>query len=502
MSKIFFLKSLLLLYGMLFFASCNDEVVVDSISMKIDNNPVFDANGMLAFNSKEVLQNIIDQEGTVGQILRNSNTRAINGAFVSMMDAVKMDDPLLENFTEEEQQSIIGDAVTYYELLDFEELVPNENFAKLLNVNGDIQVNDTIYRITPYGTLYAAAQDADALEVAYNEMKEESLKFNVDESELKLSSKVSLINTFDHITFDNDISNEEIEENDIFIDKSTYPFIPKDPYPVYPPKLVGEDIPYHRFPRRSNRSHTWAGKLLGKALGDRSVKHHDFKDGYRVKGSFYDYDYGVYTEIGAFVAMRKKRGGYLKKINGWKGIKTDQLSIIYKGVVLELNYNLSKLSSLPSKATILHKDFRIELPGAGKELFCLDICGSEITDKDVMKLAGLGIKEALKELKKMTNSDISERTQAVRIFTQSKSYVVILDNQINEYDTKQIRKIFGKEVRFFISSTTIKDPLSLKALVDFVKGIKNLPVEKLRGGEVILAGKLHDDWGGLVLYKD
>lgn len=37
---------------------------------------------------------------------------------------------------------------------DFSDLVPEEEFARLLNGQGEVQVGDTIYRITPSGTYY------------------------------------------------------------------------------------------------------------------------------------------------------------------------------------------------------------------------------------------------------------------------------------------------------------------------------------------------------------
>ena len=66
-------------------------------------------------------------------------------------------------------------------------------------------------------------------------------------------------------------------------------------------RTATEQIPYNSFPRYSSESHTFVGKLTRKIFGDRSVKHHNFMPGYRVKGSLYDYDYGVYSEVGTFI---------------------------------------------------------------------------------------------------------------------------------------------------------------------------------------------------------
>lgn len=50
--------------------------------------------------------------------------------------------------------SIPGDTEgsTYYEALGYDSLVPNVNFAKLLNINGEMEVKDNLVKITPKGT--------------------------------------------------------------------------------------------------------------------------------------------------------------------------------------------------------------------------------------------------------------------------------------------------------------------------------------------------------------
>lgn len=142
------------------------------------------------------------------------------------------------------------------------------------------------------------------------------------------------------------------------------------------------------------------------------------------------------------------------------------------------------------------------MSGIGRQLFCIDICGKEITDADVMKLAGTGLKTAMPILKKWLGREVNRQTQAVRILTQSKVYVVILDNQINSYNSDKLRKVFSSGVKFYISSNIISNSTSLKAVIDFMNGLKSLPVKRMKGGEVILAGKLENRWGGMIIKKN
>lgn len=475
MKKTFFL---LILCSSLCTVSCvNDDL--DNVSKPNSEILSYQEKGkMLSLGNKMELRKLLNQDGVNLQSLK---TRAFEEQFISMMDVVKDNDPLLDKYSIEEKDYIKENSLSYYELLDFEELVPNENFACLLNSKGDVQVNDTVYRITPYGTLFTKSKYMDELEAISGNLDNTLLEFR-NNNELKLSNNVTLVNTFDHMAI------EDIPVSSINIVEKT--------------DNLENNIPFQSFPRYSNESHTFAGKMLGKLFGDRSVKHHDFMKGYRVKGSLYDYDYGVYCEIGTYVAMRKKRGGFFKAINGWKGTRADQLSIIYKGIVLEMNTKVPENLQMPSKPMVINNNVRLDVPGIGKQLWCLDICGLSITSNDVLKLSRLGIKAALPELKKWLGGDVDTNIQAVRILSPSNVYIVILDNQINEYNVEMLRKVFNSGVKFYVSSNMINNPLSFKSAWDFINGLRDLPIKRLKGGEVVLAGKLNGNWGGMVIYKN
>ncbi|MEY8687357.1 hypothetical protein AB9N12_14905 [Bacteroides sp. AN502(2024)] len=462
-----FLGSLFLL----FVSSCTDD---SELSNDLPT-PLRSTSSFLAFSNKEELKGIIEN----GQPL----TRSVNAEFISLMDVVNEDDSILSQFSIEERNYIKENALSYYDVLEYEDIVPNENFARLLNSKGEIQVNDSVYRITHFGTLCTNLRNVGELEVAYRQLQEDAVKFTVDSHVIPITPNVNLINSYDSASGYEESG--ESDNNDISVMTRT----------------VTEAIPYHTFPHFSSESHTAVGKVLGKIFGDRSVKHHNFMKGFRVKGSLYDYDYGVYSEVGTYVAMRKKRGGFLRKLNGWKGVRAEELSITYRGIVLEMKTKLPNTLQIPKKPTLLRENVRLTMNGIGKQLFCLDICGLEFTDKDIMKFAGMGLKAAIPELKKLLGVSVSNKTQAIRILTQSKVYVVIFDNQVNEYNTEQVRKVFSSGVKFYVSSDIIKNPFSLKSAIDFMNGLRELPVKRMVAGEVILAGKINNRWGGMIIKK-
>lgn len=344
--------------SMLFIVACNDEYI--SETSVTDDSSI--GNTMLKFSSKQDLQEMIVSKEGENAITRTVSEGSQSKSFVSLMDVIKDNDPILEQFTTEERAYIKDNALSYYDVFEYEDLVPNEAFARLLNSKGELQVNDSIYRIAKYGTLCAHIKDTSKLDEVYSKLDENSMTFD-NNILLKLSDHVTLINSFNRISFV-----EESTRGETNIVSTT--------------RTAIESIPYDTFPHFSSESHTFVGKQLGHIFGDRSVKHHNFMDGFRVKGSLYDYDYGAYSEVGTFVAMRKKRGGFFKGINGWKGTNADELSVTYRGIILEMNTKLPDKISIPPKATLINNNIKLDMAGVGKQLFCLDICGLSITDKD------------------------------------------------------------------------------------------------------------------------
>lgn len=450
---------------LLFAASCSNDDVLQSLVTNGGSNPLkTEFAALFKSADKESLKNTILDANPQNSTLTRST---LSQGYVSLLDVVQNDDSILSQFTKEEQEYIKDNNLTYYDLFGYEDFVPNLNFARLLNFRGEIQVKDSIYKITPYGTLSTSVNNRAALDAAMQQLEN---------------------GTFD-----------ENPTPDVKL-KDSYNTLKEDGTMAPMTRTSIENIPYNSFPSYTSDSHTFVGKVLGGIFGDRSVKHHDFMKGYRIKGSLYDYDYGVYSEVGTFVASRKKRGGFFRKLNGWKGTKAEELTITYRGVVLELDLKIPQLN-FPKAPTVFSENTTLDIAGLNKPVPCIDICGIEITDQQIMKLAGQGLKQGLEELKKIVNKNVNSNVRAVRFLTPNKVYVVILDNQINEYNVEQIRKVFNSQVKFFISSSMISNPLSFKALADFMSGIRNLPVKRMKGGQVILAGKINGTWGGLKISK-
>ena len=443
--------------------ACSNQDEVSQLSNLSKNSKAVEFSALFQAQNKENLKEIITNSNVI-------QTRSLNAQnYVSLMDVVRDDDPLLSTYTNEEKQYIKDNNLTYYDVLGYDDAVPNEKFASLLNSRGEVQVGDSIYRITPCGTFSTNIANRKDIEKAYQLLQEGD----------------STLSAYPNVHF-----------------KLLCPDVCDLPeYNNVATRTAIEDIPYWTFPEHLSDSHTFFGKMFGKIFGDRFVKHYDFRNGYRIKGSLYDYDYGVYSEIGAYVASRKKRGGFFRKLNGWKGCNAEELTIAYRGIVLELDTKLPSELKIPERPTIVNTNPFVELPGVGNPIPCIDIMGLTITDQQIMRFAGKGLKEGLSELRKLLGKNVPNNTRAIRVLMPTKIYIIIMDNQINEYNVEQIRKVFNSSVKFFISSSILKNPLSFKATYDFLMGLHELPIKRMKAGEVILAGKINGRWGGLRISK-
>lgn len=416
-------------------------------------------------------------------------------AFTSLLDTIPVSDPMLNSLSQEEREEVLDNHLTYYEALGYEQIIPNENVARFLNHKGEIVVDDTLYRITPLGTYsvpvtYRAELDSIG---EFVELNAEKLPMNADS--LYLSSHVLWRNTFADVV--EKIGTSTLRSN-----------------LIRPSRTAVKDIPFNTFPSFTTKSHTIVGKLMGKLFGDRSVKHHEYRKNYRVSGSLYDYDYGFYSEIGTFVEVERKRGGFFKFVNGWKSVQAQELVISYQGIALEINYKMPSLESIiPTNGPVkLQNPFLKENennPYIAKvngqfqfispdPLISIDIFTYHISEDDIIQFAGKSLKEALSSLNQKYGSGISTDARVIRFFTPKKSYMIFWDDCISQGYTKKIRKVFDSNVRFVIGYSSSGFAASIQQMF---KTLEAMPVKRLVKGKVLLAGKHENLWGGMTIEK-
>ncbi len=116
----------------------NDSIIEQDSQLTLQKEISSEEFERLTFNSSQDLLSAI-QKGEEAGIEEIANTRS--STFKSLLS--KCNSSTRSNETE-----------TYYEALGYDTIVPNKAFAALLSPLGEVQTNDTIYRINHNGTYF------------------------------------------------------------------------------------------------------------------------------------------------------------------------------------------------------------------------------------------------------------------------------------------------------------------------------------------------------------
>ena len=454
-------------------SSCSDELTPQHLSETATEKSQASGDGFLCLPSKDALQDVIEQ----GAMTRSTISSFVeNGEFTSLLDEVSSNAPCLDELTTEEKDTILSQHLTYYEAFGYEDLVPNENFAKLLNWKGEILVDDSLYRITPIGTFCtsdAPPIGSQKIESLYQQiLQKDSLYFN-DSTYIKLTDNVLLYNSFPEYK----LEGTALESR------------------------ASSEVPLKHY--ASNKSNGWVWKQLSSLLGDRSTKHYEYLHKKRVNGSLYDYNYGVYAESGTFVSARRKRGGFFRKINGWKDIDAQELEIECKNLTFVLDYNVPYTLTFPSNLQLVSTSNYVQTNLSEKPLKSIDILGYDVPAKTFFNtLKGTAPQILNMARKALNNNKIPDDAKVIRILTPTKCYTKILECKTSEVNCSKLRKVFNHSWQFYISNNIINNPASLKSAADFFTNVRSIPVKHIESGRVVLLSKIDGNWGGLVIDKN
>lgn len=489
MKKIIF--PLWMMASFLLLVSCTNDAIDNIEDNALTTNASFNfESNILRVENREALQQLIDHG-------LPPSTRA-SKPFLSMMDVVNPRDPRLDSLSQEEKDTIMNNQMTYYELFGFADIIPNENFARLISPFGDIIVDDTLYRITTYGTAYTHYFNRLELDTLVKRIPHQANLFPHNEQAIALSPRVKMINSFHYAPprIDNLITEE-------------YTFDVGDDFGGGSGSGTGtgtgtgsgngntalNNIPFSSFPTFSSSSHTFVGNAMDWLLGERHTRHHEFINGYRVGGSLYDYNYGVYQECGTLVKMEKKRGGLFRLINGWKNINANELVIHFDKMALK------KSGSNPdymfdNYGNPSYKGFG-DFNSSWKHVF---ITAKYWSDQDVANIFADGVNNAIARLSTATNATIPPAARSFMIMTKNACYRYMYDVTKYANNDKKLRMVFDSGVNivlYYDSEKTI--------VANIYNNLKNLLTNRdfdIIDGQVKLAGRLNSNWGGMIINKD
>ena len=129
--------------------SCQKECIIDDTSSEKNEA---NKTEMLSFSSRESLESTIDGQGL---LTKSNSTVILKDNLLSSLEGDRfISDPIIsvECSILEVSSNSVGGSV--FDILGYNELVPNKSFASLLNYRGEIEVRDTVYKVSPKGTYY------------------------------------------------------------------------------------------------------------------------------------------------------------------------------------------------------------------------------------------------------------------------------------------------------------------------------------------------------------
>ena len=195
----------------------------------------------------------------------------------------------------------------------------------------------------------------------------------------------------------------------------------------------------------------------------------------------------------------------MKKKNwiGWSGTNADELVLGWRNVILELDTKVPNMPILPAPTYV--GSFSTQIPGFDKEGVCLSILGLDINNGQLLAALKAGKQPLINWLKaNVSNGSSIGRIDPSALFlaNQSKVYVIVVDQDIRAYKKESIRKVFASGMSFYFSIDLMNMPNNLLSWAKTMKDIGKLPVKSLKDGEVVCAGRLGNNWAGMIITKE
>lgn len=440
---------------------------------------------MLRFNSKEELIQKL-------QSMKQNKGRSINDEFPHSLTTMTMGEIKqlypLDSLLIDSIKLIKLDDLSLYLAAGYDTLVPEVEFAQLLNIKGQIQVADRIYKISPKGTYsYPASQEAYFSD---NFSKLEDIDgIEVGDNMFCLEGDIYRFGTYNY-------SNDYILESprkailDIL-----YPDYSNNNGTISPitgelPELKWSDFPIIDNDDVSGFSWLWS-KLFGRDTGFT----YDITSKRRVKAKFYYYDYIIHASTGAYVVMQKKNW------IGWSGTDAQKLVLNWHNIIFESEYSVPPVASqFPSEATIAGTQYK-RIPGINVNGNVVSILGLELSQSELEQLISATAVEIFNKLKnKLGNKTIPANTNAIMLYMKDKVITIIPDGIIEAEEREKIEVKFADTWGFYI--TFDLSNLS-QSWIDVFKSVLNTELQhpRLLYGEVRAAGCIYNTWGGMTLIK-
>ncbi len=485
------MKKLTYLCLLLFMAmtiSCNDYIAND-IAPTINKRSTKKSLSVNRFKSLADLQNEIKRlKNYRNDYLTRSNDEAdtILNLFTPISELAEyIDEDVIEEIYPITQEMMIenGD-LTLYEALGYDTLVPDTSFAKLLNIDGMIQVADTVYQITKMGTYFFP--DSLTEYVKNNISVFDSIPWidaNPADSILIIHSRIKRYNTFKQ--------DEPEEDSPDVLPDTIFPTI-DIPQPLLNQSFASE-VDWSKFPVKNADAKTWAGKVWQAIVGRNRSYYYNISSKKRVRTKFFFYNYLVHQSIGAEVELQKKN--WFR----WSGKEADKLTLNWHNITLEYSYTTQPPYPGSASPFMISTD-NATIPTLDTKGVVTSIFGIDIHQDDLVNAISKGSSELYKFLKSKIGKDVPSNSRAYMLYGTHKAIMIIPDGYIDDIKKKEIKVKFYDKWSFGISLNISQITSNWQ---NFGRAVSLMTFDrpKLLYGEIRAGACYGGVWGGITTVK-
>ena len=381
--------------------------------------------------------------------------------------------------------SLLGNE-TAYSAFGYDDLIPETDFAKLLNAKGEIEVNDTVYKVSAKGTYFFHSSLYSYF--VSNFERYENARGNEIKDQIYLMDDKGI---YRYETFDStptSVEDQDSELPDTINENKNAPVAP----PVK--SSYSQEVPWKNLPVYNADAKTKFGKFWQNLFGRKCFKYQIAKKR-RVKTRFYYYDYKIHESIGALVVMEKKN------LIGWSGTNAEKLTLNWRNIILNLKYKVNRPDNYYNKNNIYVSPVESKyIPGYDNKMPTVTILGYELTNSEINSLIKTTASEVYGVLKKKLRKDIPQGAQAFVFFGDKSIRIWIPDGFMDATNQPKLERKFYDKWRFVISLNFSDLKSSWKTWAKDMND-SGTPKVTLVGGEIRAAASLDNKWGGATIVK-
>ena len=441
---------LILAILLLAFVSCKKE---ESQNVKTDNQGVQIKDGMLSFNNSTSFVSVVEDLKSTPYLKPETKLMSLLGKNSYL--AIKKTSFL---------KSSTGDS----SIVVSDTLITDPTFASLLNDKREIEVENTVYRITPYGTFMFMPQLKSKVDSIIL-ILEAGGQINETQKETYLFEVLSGIYRYD--TF------KEMEEQTVEVGSP-------DTIPASTLKsAVTEDIEVHTIANK----HTIVGKFLQNTFGFSASFERNFESKRRVKLKFQSPNFILFSYITIKIEMQKKNW------IGWSGTECQQLKLGWDGISYKFKNPVTIPNSFATKKSdpTTWRTGQIQPPASNKTYFTVEISdySFSLTDKEVAKGFKAGFDWVRSKLSPtVKKDDIAVITNPNDVYVSSESFTS--DN------SESISKTLDWSVGLFVFKWNMNSSV----------GVSNFNVKPMgftiQNASIFGMAKYNDKWLGIRIEKN